>query len=284
MICQEHHETGDRVYKVTGQVAGITWDEVRLFRAARDIPGRVRRVIQGSGCLPWIEIVELVARYKAELGGGVARNNGEAAVLAWASVHGGTTIIDERAGTRAARRDNIVVHGNALADHQRVPRWQIDEGGGYQNGRPTRRNRHGAAHGRGWIHRVGSRGRPPAVEPTPRVPRINASVWRLPALHDLEQARAGTSAVWGPGRRHIRPGEGWGVMRWRCRDRQGAGQHEFRGASVHSVGAESDRDGTGREPEDTPFVGAAEAADTVTGRAAHKDTAQPGSTDKHAGR
>jgi len=69
--------------------------------------------------LPWIEIVELVeieeivafARYKAELGGGVARNNGEAAVLAWASVHGGTTIIDERAGTRAARRDNIAVHG-----------------------------------------------------------------------------------------------------------------------------------------------------------------------------
>jgi predicted nucleic acid-binding protein len=69
--------------------------------------------------LPWINIVELTevseivafARYKAELGGGVERNNGEAAVLAWASVHGGTIIIDERAGTRAARRDNIEVHG-----------------------------------------------------------------------------------------------------------------------------------------------------------------------------
>ena len=69
--------------------------------------------------LPWIEIVELAetedivafARYKAELGGGVERNNGEAAVLAWASVHGGTVLIDERAGTRAARRDNIEVHG-----------------------------------------------------------------------------------------------------------------------------------------------------------------------------
>lgn len=69
--------------------------------------------------LPWINIVELTevseivafARYKAELGGGVERNNGEAAVLAWASVHGGTVIIDERAGTRAARRDNIEVHG-----------------------------------------------------------------------------------------------------------------------------------------------------------------------------
>jgi predicted nucleic acid-binding protein len=69
--------------------------------------------------LPWAGIVELAeddevvafARYKAELGGGLERNNGEAAVLAWASVHGGTVIIDERAGTRAARRDHIDVHG-----------------------------------------------------------------------------------------------------------------------------------------------------------------------------
>jgi predicted nucleic acid-binding protein len=80
--------------------------------------------------LPWIEIAELTyageivafARYKAELGGGIERNNGEAAVLAWTSVHGGTAIIDERAGTRAARRDHIAVHGtlwlitNALRD------------------------------------------------------------------------------------------------------------------------------------------------------------------------
>jgi predicted nucleic acid-binding protein len=69
--------------------------------------------------LPWVHIVELAeteeivafARYKAELGGGIERNNGEAAVLAWASVHGGTAIIDERAGTRAARRDHTEVHG-----------------------------------------------------------------------------------------------------------------------------------------------------------------------------
>ncbi len=69
--------------------------------------------------LPWLEIVELTeipevvafARYKAELGGGIKRNSGESAVLAWAHVHGGTAIIDERAGTRAARRDNIAVHG-----------------------------------------------------------------------------------------------------------------------------------------------------------------------------
>jgi predicted nucleic acid-binding protein len=68
--------------------------------------------------LPWIEIVELTeddiiafARYKAELGGGAEHNNGEAAVLAWTSVHGGTAIIDERAGTRAAKRDHIETHG-----------------------------------------------------------------------------------------------------------------------------------------------------------------------------
>lgn len=68
---------------------------------------------------PWIEVVELVdfkkvvafAPYKAELGGGLLKNNGEAAVLAWASVHGGIAIIDERAGTRIGLRKGITVHG-----------------------------------------------------------------------------------------------------------------------------------------------------------------------------
>lgn len=68
---------------------------------------------------PWIDIVELrepaelvaFARYKAELGGGPDKNTGEAAVLGWTAVHGGTAIIDERAGTRIAQRDDIDVHG-----------------------------------------------------------------------------------------------------------------------------------------------------------------------------
>lgn len=51
------------------------------------------------------------ARYKAELGGGPDQNTGEAAVLGWTAVHGGIAIIDERAGTRMAQRDGIVVHG-----------------------------------------------------------------------------------------------------------------------------------------------------------------------------
>lgn len=79
----------------------------------------VHPALAAAVSLPWMNIVNLTetseivafARYKAELGGGIERNNGEAAVLAWASVHGGTVIIDERAGTRAARRDNIEVHG-----------------------------------------------------------------------------------------------------------------------------------------------------------------------------
>lgn len=55
----------------------------------------------------WLKPVELdglqelgaFARYKGELGGGPERNNGEAAVLAWVTVHGGIAIIDEKAAT-----------------------------------------------------------------------------------------------------------------------------------------------------------------------------------------
>ncbi len=67
----------------------------------------------------WLETVELVdvneivafARYKAEFGGGIDRNNGEAAVLAWTSVHGGTAIVDDAVAARAAKRDGVDVHG-----------------------------------------------------------------------------------------------------------------------------------------------------------------------------
>lgn len=87
--------------------------------------------------LPWLDVVELTeveevaafARYKAELGGGLERNNGEAAALAWASVHGGTVIIDERAGTRAAKRDQIEVHGTLwlIANSIRSGKLQEDD-------------------------------------------------------------------------------------------------------------------------------------------------------------
>lgn len=67
----------------------------------------------------WIQVVELVdinevvafARYKAELGGGMLKNNGEAAVLAWTSVHGGIAIVDERAGTRIGLKEGMTVQG-----------------------------------------------------------------------------------------------------------------------------------------------------------------------------
>ncbi len=87
--------------------------------------------------LPWLDVVELTeieeiaafARYKAELGGGLERNNGEAAALAWARVHGGTVIIDERAGTRAAKRDQIEVHGTLwlIANSTRSGKLEEDD-------------------------------------------------------------------------------------------------------------------------------------------------------------
>jgi predicted nucleic acid-binding protein len=60
------------------------------------------------------EFDELVAfaRYKGELGGGPERNNGEAAVLARASVRGGVAIIDEAAARSIADRDRIPVQGS----------------------------------------------------------------------------------------------------------------------------------------------------------------------------
>ncbi len=69
---------------------------------------------------PWLQPVTLeeleeviaFARYKGELGGGPERNNGEAAVLAWVTVHGGVAVIDERAATNIGENAGITVHGS----------------------------------------------------------------------------------------------------------------------------------------------------------------------------
>ncbi len=94
------------------------------------MPAEVRKeLLAGSRRFPdlgaalragWLSIVELsdiaelaaFARFKTQLGGGRAENTGEAAVLAWTSVHGGVAIIDERAATRLAQLDGIDVHGS----------------------------------------------------------------------------------------------------------------------------------------------------------------------------
>ena len=57
------------------------------------------------------EFAELVAFaiYKGELGGGPEKNNGEAAVLAWVTMHGGVAIIDEAVATDIGERDGIPV-------------------------------------------------------------------------------------------------------------------------------------------------------------------------------
>src|SRR5260370_8737129 len=69
--------------------------------------------------LAWLENVDLTdvhelvafAQYKTELGGGPDKNSVEAAVLAWARVHGSIALIDDAVATRAARRHSISVRG-----------------------------------------------------------------------------------------------------------------------------------------------------------------------------
>ncbi len=82
----------------------------------------------------WLEPVELsdvrelaaFARYKTQLGGGPKTNTGEAAVLAWAKVHGGVAIIDERAASRLAQRDGIVAHGSLWLVAQGVRSGELE--------------------------------------------------------------------------------------------------------------------------------------------------------------
>jgi predicted nucleic acid-binding protein len=94
------------------------------------IPSEVAdELLKGSAIYPalgtvatrtWLQLVTLeeleeivaFARYKGELGGGLEKNNGEAAVLAWATVHGGIAVIDERAATYIGECAGITVYGS----------------------------------------------------------------------------------------------------------------------------------------------------------------------------
>lgn len=66
----------------------------------------------------WLELVacdglaelQALARYFRILGSG-QRDIGEASVLAWAEVHDGIAVVDERAATRAAQQRGVTVHG-----------------------------------------------------------------------------------------------------------------------------------------------------------------------------
>lgn len=77
-------------------------------------------VLGTVGGLAWLKPVECdglqelsaFARYKGELGGDPERNNGEAAVLAWVTVHDGIAIIDEKAATYIGDANGITVHGS----------------------------------------------------------------------------------------------------------------------------------------------------------------------------
>ena len=71
------------------------------------------------GACSWMEIVDLsdaietvtFAGYVAEFDPSGLRHAGEAAVLAWARVHQGVAIIDDRTAAYVAQRDRIQVHG-----------------------------------------------------------------------------------------------------------------------------------------------------------------------------
>jgi predicted nucleic acid-binding protein len=106
-------------------------DELKALTAGDDclLLGEVRaELVKGPTDYPslggisadsWLQQVELemkeleaFASYKSELGGGLGKNNGEAAVLAWVSVNGGIAIIDEEVGRNIGLRDGIQVHGS----------------------------------------------------------------------------------------------------------------------------------------------------------------------------
>jgi hypothetical protein len=83
-----------------------------LARGAADYPSLGSAAT--AGWLKHAELEELpelaaFARYKRELGGGPDRNNGEAAVLAWVSVNGGTAVIDEAAARAIGRRESLLL-------------------------------------------------------------------------------------------------------------------------------------------------------------------------------
>ena len=126
--------------------------------------------------LPWINIVELgeaevlaFARYKAELGGGIDHNNGEAAVLAWASVNGGTAIIDERAGTRAGRRDNIEIHGTLWLVTNGIRSGKLSEAEAVTVIDQLAATNMALPTDGGRPHRLGARGRSPFLDATRQI-------------------------------------------------------------------------------------------------------------------
>ena len=91
----------------------------------------------------WLESVEFsdvyelsaFARYKTQLGGGPKENTGEAAVLAWASVHGGVAIIDERVASPASATGWHRGPRLAVAGRRRSPTWRTGAFCGRTTGR-----------------------------------------------------------------------------------------------------------------------------------------------------
>jgi predicted nucleic acid-binding protein len=107
----------DELQIVVGDDEPVLLGEVAA-ELVRGIPGYPS--LGSVAAAAWLKQVELqelpelaaFARYKGELGGGPERNNGEAAVLAWASINGGIAIIDEVVARAIGNREGLQVHGS----------------------------------------------------------------------------------------------------------------------------------------------------------------------------
>lgn len=114
-----HFSRADRLREL--QACSTEDEAILLANVARELEqGDPLRPTLDPTTAAWLkradltEIVELAAfaSYKAELGGGADRNNGEAAVLAWVSINCGTAIIDEEVARNIGQDDGLEVHGS----------------------------------------------------------------------------------------------------------------------------------------------------------------------------
>ena len=102
--------------------ASATEDEaILLAHVSKELQqGGPLRPTLDSATAAWLKAADLsemeelaaFAKYKNELGGPAERNNGEAAVLAWVSVHDGIAIIDEEVARNIGQDDSLAVHGS----------------------------------------------------------------------------------------------------------------------------------------------------------------------------
>jgi predicted nucleic acid-binding protein len=103
------------------QVSSTEDEAILLVNVSKELEqGGPLRPTLDPATVAWLKAADLTemtelaafARYRTELGGRAERNNGEAAVLAWISINGGTAIIDEEVARNIGQDDGLAVHGS----------------------------------------------------------------------------------------------------------------------------------------------------------------------------